>query len=103
MAKWTFDDGSELSSGGAVRGAGEAARLLRMDLAEGVVRVGPPPMEPIPLDVKSNYLLDLLALDIAACTHQRVRTDYEAREEDMPEAVREIRRMSEQWVYGTVF
>jgi hypothetical protein len=106
VATWTFADGSELETGGLVRGKGEAARLLRMDLFENgppVVQVGPIPMKPIPLDVRSNYMLDLLARDVAACSHQKVRSDYEPSDEDVPEAVRVVQEQADRGILGSVF
>lgn len=106
MATWTFADGSELETGGLVRGQGEAARLLRMDLFENGpprVQVGPRPMKPIPLDVRSNYMLDLLARDVAASCRQKVRSDYEPTDADMPAAVRAVFDQAERGILGSVF
>jgi hypothetical protein len=97
VSTWTFEDGSELLSGGVVRGNGPAAKRLESYFfyPDRFVQVGPIPMESVELDVGSDYLLDVLANDIAFRVRQQVHTDYEPRDEDVPFNVKQILEAAE--------
>jgi hypothetical protein len=92
VATWSFEDGSELETGGIVRGDGSAAVMLTLFLerADRPVEVAPVGMSTVQLDPASNYLLDVLARDFAYRLRQTVRTDYVVRDEDIPAEVKEL-------------
>ena len=103
MAKWTFADGTTLETGGRILGDSDFAEDLREQVRQKAgVHALPVPMPTVPLDVRSDYLLDLFARQRAV----RVRTDYERTIDDAPASLRErleeLRRAAEVEPYGTV-
>jgi hypothetical protein len=91
MAEWTFSDGSELRSGGKVSGDGPVAMALRSALTapEHMVHALPPPAVPERVIRSSDFLLDLLAREIARVLRRGVSTEYEPDFDDAPSELRE--------------
>ena len=93
MTTWTFADGTELRTGGHVVGLGPiAAGVLALLKESPAVRPLPHPMEAVPLDPSSDYLLDLFARDAARHLKTTVSTEYEPDEDDAPPGVRDCLR-----------
>jgi hypothetical protein len=108
MAEWHFSDGSVLSSGGKVSGNGPAAVELRRALNSPWYRVQalPHPMDDSPLDPNSDFLLDVLADQVARDTRTTATTEYEFDYDDAPpelaKKLHETRRLSQWALYGLV-
>lgn len=97
MATWTFADGTQVSSGGVVAGASHFAERLRADFEFSRSAFGPlfvgivaPPGGDVRLDLGNDWLLDRYARNLAARQGLTLTSDYEARDEDMPEAARSL-------------
>jgi hypothetical protein len=78
--RWSFDDGSELRTGGTVSGDGPVAQRLRELLDAPTMSVAPPPSERVPLDVLDDFLLHLVALHASGSTRREMVTEYDGSE-----------------------
>ncbi|HEV3191583.1 MAG TPA: hypothetical protein VGY54_13835 [Polyangiaceae bacterium] len=90
MATWTFTDGTELKSGGSVSGGGKVASALREAIREkSGVQLFPHPDKTVPVDPGNDYLLDVLAREVAMRFRVGVFSEYERDLDDAPPALRE--------------
>src|SRR4051812_34979172 len=98
MARWTISDGSEVRSGGKGTGSGPVARDLTEDgvaMEHGSaisVIVVPPPGGAVPLDLESDWLVDVWVRAAAVRFSETVESDYKPRAADVPPEVRKLRR-----------
>ena len=78
-----------LHSGGRVEGRGDLADEMRSGVASGnPIAVMPHPMDLVPLDPSSDYMLDCYARQMAHLHRERLETEYEPDVEDAPEEIR---------------
>jgi hypothetical protein len=88
MTTWTFADGTELETGGAVSGSSKVASALREAIREKRgVHVFPSPDAPVPIVVGNNYLLDVLAHEVGRRHKTGVFTEYVRDLDDAPPAL----------------
>jgi hypothetical protein len=106
MPTWTFP-GATLQSGGKVSGAGPLADALRAALQhQREVQLFPVLRAKTPLDLSSDYLVDLFARSFAWSHGVRMSTDYDPDPADLHPALREELLAFERWAstmpYGLV-